>query len=68
MKSALLKDGIRGQVNRMNNDLISRSELLKALEPFGDIKSGAFCRGIEIARKIIEEQPAAADKREDDLK
>ena len=50
----------------MNNDLISRSELLKCLEPFGDIKSSAFCRGIEIARKIIEEQPAVADKRKDD--
>lgn len=52
----------------MNNDLISRSELLKALEPFDDVKSSAFCRGIEIARKIIEEQPAAADVTADDLK
>ena len=51
----------------MNNDLISRSELLKCLEPFGDIKSSAFCRGIEIARKIIEEQPAAVDNHKDDL-
>ena len=49
----------------MNNDLISRSELLKSLDAFSDIKSSAFCRGIEIARKIIEEQPAAD---EDDLR
>ena len=51
-----------------NGDLISRSELLKALEPFGDIKSSAFCRGIEIARKIIEEQSAACNKCDDDRK
>lgn len=51
-----------------NGDLISRSELLKCLEPFGDIKSSAFCRGIEIARKIIEEQPAACNKCDDDRK
>lgn len=50
----------------MNSDLISRSELIKTLEPFDDVKSSAFCRGIEIARKIIEEQPAVADKRKDD--
>lgn len=49
----------------MSDDLISRSELLKALEPFGDVESSAFCRGIEIARKIIEEQPAVD---EDDLR
>lgn len=49
----------------MSNDLISRSELIKALEPFGDIKSSAFCRGVEVVRKIIEEQPAVD---EDDLR
>ena len=49
----------------MSDDLISRSELLKALDAFSDIKSSAFCRGVEVVRKIIEEQPAVD---EDDLK
>ena len=50
----------------MNNDLISRSELLKCLDTFGSTeKSNDFLRGIEIARKIIEEQPSV---NEDDLK
>ena len=49
----------------MNDNLISRSELLKALDAFSDIKSSAFCRGVEIVKKIIEEQPAA---NEDDLR
>lgn len=53
----------------MSNDLISRNELLKCLDAFGSSeKSNDFLRGIEIARKIIEEQPAAADKCDDDLR
>lgn len=50
----------------MNNDLIRRAELLKSLDAFGSKeKSNDFLRGIEITRKIIEEQPAVD---EDDLK
>ena len=57
--------GTGGQVNRMSDDLISRKALLKKLEVFNDRDHGNehFLLGIESAKEIIKNEPAAFDKK-----